>query len=63
MKTLNLVIEIEGGVLQGVYGDEMPQGYKLNIILRDMDNIEAGDKDPVNPDLRTTYDTAEEYYF
>lgn len=46
MKTVTIFVEIDGGVLTGVYGDKMPEGYKLNIELRDMDNISQGDEDP-----------------
>lgn len=42
-----IVMEIEGGCLQAVYGDRLPEGVDVEFILRDMDNIEAGDPDPV----------------
>lgn len=43
-----IVIEIEGGVLQSIYGDKLP--VDVEFILRDMDNIEAGDDDPISSD-------------
>lgn len=42
-----IYIEIAGGALQGVYGDPLPEGVEVEFILRDMDNIEAGDEDPL----------------
>lgn len=43
---MRLFIKIKDGVLQSVYGDEMPEGVWLDVILRDMDNIDCGDPDP-----------------
>lgn len=50
MTPIKLYIEIDGGCLQCVYGDKMPEGYRLEVILRDHDNIEAGDEDPLPDD-------------
>lgn len=49
MTTIKIYIEIEGGCLQGVYGGELPliNGAQVEFILRDMDNINAGDPDPL----------------
>lgn len=43
---MRLIIEICGGCLHAVYGDPMPEGTVLDIILRDLDNIEQGGDDP-----------------
>lgn len=45
-----IVVEVMGGVVQSVYGDPMPEGVELDIIVRDHDNIEAGDDDPISDD-------------
>ena len=42
-----LIIEINGGVLHAVYGDALPENIELDVILRDMDNINDGDADPL----------------
>ena len=52
-----------GGVLTAVYGDAMPEGYKLNVILRDVDNIEAGDADPIETGEAPSSDDAQEAYY
>lgn len=49
-----LIIEIEGGVVTAVYGDKI-EG--LTVVVRDLDNIEAGDPDPIDPNYKP-----EEYY-
>lgn len=43
-----IIIEVDGGVVQTVYGDKMPEGIELDIIIRDWDNINQGDDDPLN---------------
>ena len=48
---MRLIIEIEGGVLQMVYGDKPAPNMKaeeIEIILRDLDNIKEGDPDPLD---------------
>lgn len=40
-----LVVEVEGGVVQRVYGDKLP--CDIAVIVRDLDNIEAGDDDVI----------------
>lgn len=55
METYKLIIHVDGGVVQNVYGDDIP--LDIEIIVRDMDNINAGDNDP----LEFTY-TPERYY-
>lgn len=44
---IRIVIEIKGGCLQAVYGDKLPEGVDVEVILRDWDNIENGDPDPM----------------
>ena len=55
---IKLVIDVQGGCVQSVYGDEMPGGTKLKVVLRDRDNIEDGDPDPV----AESYQPAATYY-
>ena len=43
-----IIIDIEGGVLQAVYGDRLPEDIQVEFILRDRDNIGAGDPDPMD---------------
>ena len=45
-----IVIDIQGGALRSVYGDKLPEGVEIEVILRDQDNIEAGDADPMGAD-------------
>lgn len=45
-----IVIDIRGGALWSVYGDKLPEGVEIEVILRDRDNIEAGDADPMGTD-------------
>lgn len=42
-----IIVEIEGGCVRAIYGDTMPEGVELDVIVRDMDNIEQGDEDPL----------------
>ena len=53
-----IIIDLQGGCVQSVYGDEMPGGTKLKVVLRDRDNIEDGDPDPV----AESYQPAATYY-
>lgn len=46
MTTVKLFIKIEGGCLVAVYGDPTPDDVVLDIVLRDIDNINDGDEDP-----------------
>ena len=39
-------IDIKGGCLQSIYGDQLPTDCQIDFVLRDHDNIEAGDPDP-----------------
>lgn len=41
---------VEGGCLQSIIGDSLPDDVKLDITLVDRDNIEAGDPDPLPDD-------------
>ena len=47
MKTVRLIVELDGGCIRAVYGDAMPEGVELDVIIRDWDNINAGDPDPL----------------
>lgn len=42
-----IYVDIQGGALQSIYGDELPDGIKIDFVLRDGDNIDAGDEDPL----------------
>ena len=55
---ITIIIDVQGGCVQSVYGDEMPGGTKLKVVLRDRDNIEDGDPDPV----AESYQPASTYY-
>ena len=48
--TARIIMDIRGGALQAVYGDRLPEGVQVEFILRDYDNIAAGDADPMNED-------------
>ena len=48
--TVRIIMDIRGGALQAVYGDRLPEGVQVEFILRDYDNIAAGDADPMNED-------------
>lgn len=48
--TVRIIMDIRGGALQAVYGDRLPEGVQVEFILRDHDNIAAGDADPMNED-------------
>ena len=41
-----IYIDVKGGCLQSIYGDQLPTDCQINFVLRDHDNIEAGDPDP-----------------
>lgn len=53
-ETVTLYIDIEGGCLRGIYGDdlELPPHIQLDFVLRDHDNIEKGDEDPLPDDYK-----------
>lgn len=51
-----IVVEVEGGVVQRVYGDKLP--CDISVIVRDLDNIEGGDGDVIPPGFK-----AEENYY
>ena len=48
--TVRIIMDIRGGALQAVYGDRLPEDVQVEFILRDHDNIAAGDADPMNED-------------
>lgn len=47
---VRIIMDVRGGALQAVYGDRLPEGVQVEFILRDHDNIAAGDADPMNED-------------
>ena len=47
-----IYIDVQGGCLQGIYGDQLPTDCQINFVLRDHDNIEAGDPDPAPEDFK-----------
>lgn len=40
-----IVVEVEGGMVSVIYGDPLP--FTVEFIVRDKDNIAAGDPDPL----------------
>jgi hypothetical protein len=52
MKTYTIYVEIKGGALQNICGDQLPTDCQIEFILRDFDNIEAGDPDPQPEDYK-----------
>ena len=50
MKVKTIYIDIRGGCLQGIYGDRLDTKEQIQFVLRDWDNIEAGDEDPAGED-------------
>lgn len=57
-KVHRIVVDVKGGVVQSIYGDKLPREYQFEFIVRDWDNIEAGDLDPLGDDYK-----AEEYFW
>ena len=55
---VRIIMDIRGGALQAVYGDRLPEGVQVEFILRDHDNIAAGDADPMDEDY-----AADAYYW
>ena len=47
MKVKTIYIDIKGGALQNLYGDKLESEEQIEFVLRDWDNIESGDPDPV----------------
>lgn len=47
MEPCKIIVEVSGGMVQQIYGDRIPENIELEFIVRDFDNIEAGDPDPV----------------
>ena len=45
-----IYVDVKGGCLQSIYGDQLPTDCQINFVLRDHDNIEAGDPDPAELD-------------
>lgn len=42
---MRILVEVKGGVVSGVWCSE-PEG--ADVVVRDMDNIEMGDEDPMD---------------
>jgi hypothetical protein len=42
-----IIVDIYGGCVTSIYGDRLPAGVEIECIVRDHDNIEEGDPDPV----------------
>jgi hypothetical protein len=61
-RCISLVIEVEGGIVQAVYGDNMPEGFELDVVVRDLDNIEQGDEDPISTGSYPSQEYAERLY-
>jgi hypothetical protein len=45
---VRFVINVEEGVVQSVQGDPLPEHIQVDFIVRDFDNIRAGDDDPLS---------------
>jgi hypothetical protein len=47
-RPITIYIDIKGGNLQSIYGDDLPlpEDTQIMFVLRDHDNIECGDHDP-----------------
>ena len=54
---VRIYVDIQGGCLQSIYGDPLPNDVEVEFILRDHDNIEDGDPDPLEgqPQPETYY--------
>lgn len=51
-KTYTIYVEITGGCLSGIYGDQLPTDAQIIFRVRDMDVIDQGEEDPfdMHPD-------------
>lgn len=47
MKTIKLIVDIRGGIVQAIYGDSTPEDVQLEFIVRDHDSIALGEEDPI----------------
>ena len=47
-----IVVEVSGGVVRSVYSDSIKEA---KVIIRDCDNIEEGDPDPIEQDVLSGY--------
>lgn len=64
MKIIRLIVEVEGGVVQSIYGDAMPEGVELDLVVRDLDNIDQGDPDPLTEqDMKDKYKRKMTFYW
>ena len=59
VKTVSRIfIDVKGGCVQSIYGEPVPDDVSLEFIIRDHDNIDAGDPDPLDDhpdDIKLTY--------
>lgn len=44
-----IYIEMAGGCVQGIRGDQLPTDCQIDFVIRDQDDIEQGDPDPQPP--------------
>ena len=57
-----IIVDIDKGILQSIYGDLLPENVKVHFILRDHDNIGLGDPDPLD-DLSPDFVPSKYYYW
>lgn len=43
-----IIVDVCGGCVTSIYGDQLPAGVEIECIVRDYDNIKEGDPDPVD---------------
>lgn len=49
-KTVRIVVDVDGGCVQSIYGDKLPSDYQFEFVVRDWENIAGGDVDPLEGD-------------
>jgi hypothetical protein len=62
MAIKRIIVEVEGGVVQTVYGDKLPDNIELDVVVRDWDNIKAGDPDPLAEEEQKESDSMITYW-
>ncbi len=62
MAIKRIIVEVEGGVVQTVYGDKLPDDIELDVVIRDWDNINAGDPDPLTEEEQKDSDSMITYW-
>lgn len=50
ISVIQIVVNVSGGCVQSIEGDALPDGMQIDFIVRDQDNIESGDDDPMPDD-------------